>query len=251
LDGPRAEKAEKAAGLLKRYALAGLEKRYPAQLSGGQQQRVALARILAYEPEILLLDEPFSALDAHLKETLLIEMIDLLRAYEGDAVMVTHNRDEVYKLCRNLMVLDDGRVQALGDTRSMFRDPGSLAAARLTGCKNFSRAQKLSSGKVRAVDWGCEFTVDGPVSERLTHVGVRAHYFVPCAEKGAVNAIAVKVCEQVEGPFEWNVLFKNAEAAQESGKIWWKCAKTAGALEPPAYLCVAPGNVLLLESCKK
>ncbi|MGD9559299.1 MAG: sulfate/molybdate ABC transporter ATP-binding protein [Oscillospiraceae bacterium] len=247
LQGTRAEKAEKTAELLGRYGLGGFEKRYPAQLSGGQQQRVALARILAYEPEVLLLDEPFSALDAYLKEALQLEMIKLLKDYRGDAVMVTHNRDEVYKLCQSLMVLDDGQVQGMGGTHAMFQTPGNLVTARLTGCKNFSRATRLASGRVRADDWGCEFEVSGPFPENFSHIGVRAHYFRPCTAAGA-NAVAVRVCEAVESPFEWNVLFQNAAAPEAAGKIWWKYAKGDGMTEMPSHLCVAPEDVLLLAS---
>lgn len=247
MKGDKGEKAKRIAGLLGRYGLTGLEKRYPSQLSGGQQQRVALVRILAYEPEVLLLDEPFSALDAHLKEALQIEMMNLLEDYKGDAVMVTHNRDEAYKLCKNLVVLKGGTVQASGDTRDMFAKPGNVTAARLTGCKNFSRAEKLTDDKVRAVDWGCELTVEGPIPAGLTHVGVRAHYFVPGTNGAAVNAIPVRVNECIESPFEWNVLFQNAQAGPEVGKIWWKYAKGDEVKAIPEFLCVLPENVFLLE----
>lgn len=105
----RKKRAGTIASLVGRFRLEGLEKRYPGQLSGGQQQRVALARILAYEPEALLLDEPFSALDAHLKEKLQLELLELLRGYAGDAVMVTHSRDEAFRLCGRLLIMEHGR----------------------------------------------------------------------------------------------------------------------------------------------
>ena len=78
--------------MIKRFHLEGLEKRYPRQLSGGQQQRVALARILAYGPDVILLDEPFSAMDTFLKEQLRIELANLLKGFNGFSIMVTHNR---------------------------------------------------------------------------------------------------------------------------------------------------------------
>lgn len=246
LQGKKAQKMHEVAALIERYELDGLGKRYPAQLSGGQQQRVALARILAYQPEVLLLDEPFSALDAYLKEALQIEMMNLLKDYKGDAVMVTHNRDEVYKLCENLMVLDEGQVQALGGTRRMFEQPGNLVTARLTGCKNFSKARQTAPNRVQALDWGCELAVEGPIPKALTYVGVRAHYFNPCAGN-VQNAIPVQVHERVESPFEWNVLFKNAKAGQGTGDIWWKYAKEDNVEAMPQYLCVQPRDVLLLE----
>ena len=88
----------KVGEMIERFRLAGLEKRYPGQLSGGQQQRVALARILAYEPEVLLLDEPFSAMDTYLREGLRLELSKVLADYDGVSVMVTHDRDEALQL---------------------------------------------------------------------------------------------------------------------------------------------------------
>ena len=96
----------------------------PNELSGGQQQRVALARILASEPQMLLLDEPFSALDSFLKEQLLEDMIRQLSDYAGDVIMVSHSRDEIYQFCDRLLILDQGRVIVTGDTKDIFDQPG-------------------------------------------------------------------------------------------------------------------------------
>ena len=97
--GDKKQLKAKVADYIERYQLNGLEKRYPGQLSGGQQQRVALARILAYEPEALLLDEPFSAMDTYLREGLRLELSKVLADYDGVSVMVTHDRDEAFQLC--------------------------------------------------------------------------------------------------------------------------------------------------------
>ncbi len=102
------KKKAKVGEMIERFRLTGLEKRYPGQLSGGQQQRVALARILAYEPEVLLLDEPFSAMDTYLREGLRLELSKVLADYDGVSVMVTHDRDEAFQLCKNIMLLDRG-----------------------------------------------------------------------------------------------------------------------------------------------
>ena len=85
--------------------LEGLEKHRPAELSGGQAQRVALARMLVSRPRLLLLDEPFSALDSHLRDQLQPQFLSLLRSYGRQAVMVTHSRDEAYHLCSHLCVI--------------------------------------------------------------------------------------------------------------------------------------------------
>ena len=88
--------------MIRRFHLEGLEKRYPRQLSGGQQQRVALARILAYGPDVILLDEPFSAMDAFLKEQLRLELVRMLDDFDGFSILVTHDRDEVFQFCDDL-----------------------------------------------------------------------------------------------------------------------------------------------------
>ncbi|MBO7241735.1 MAG: ATP-binding cassette domain-containing protein, partial [Methanobrevibacter sp.] len=116
--------------IIKRYHLNGLEKRYPRQLSGGQQQRVALARILAYGPDVILLDEPFSAMDAYLKEQLRMELINSLKDFDGFSILVTHNRDEAFQFCDELIILDKGKIIVKGDTHEIFENPRKVQVAR-------------------------------------------------------------------------------------------------------------------------
>ncbi len=117
--------------------------RYPRELSGGQQQRVALARALASEPEILLLDEPFSALDTYLRDRLEKLLRTTLVDYSGITLFVTHNLEEAYRICPNLLVVEDGKIAAFNFKKQIFDRPPSRHVAQLTGCKNFSRAIAL------------------------------------------------------------------------------------------------------------
>ena len=110
---------EHAIHLLK---LEGLEDRRPARLSGGQAQRVALARMLVSRPKALLLDEPFSAIDSHLRDQLQVDLLALLADFPGDMVIVTHSRDEAYHMCGQIAVMDAGRVLAHGPTKQLFAD---------------------------------------------------------------------------------------------------------------------------------
>ncbi|MHC5727329.1 MAG: molybdate ABC transporter permease subunit, partial [Nostoc sp.] len=135
--------------------LQGLGDRYPHQLSGGQQQRVALARALASQPEALLLDEPFSALDTHLRSQLEQQMTETLADYKGVTLFVTHNMEEAYRICPNLLVLEHGRAIHYGSKHDIFEHPTTVSVAQLTGCKNFSRIVLQSSQQVEATDWGC------------------------------------------------------------------------------------------------
>ena len=126
----RAKRKETVARLVKAFYLEGSEGKYPRQLSGGQQQRTALARILAIEPEALLLDEPFSALDSYLKWQVELELAELLDIFPGPVLFVTHDRDEVHRLCGRVCVLDSGRAQEVRSVEELFSAPGS-AGVRL------------------------------------------------------------------------------------------------------------------------
>ena len=96
---------------------------------------MALARILLAKPRILMLDEPFSALDAFLKEKLQLELLELLSGYDKDILMVTHSRDEIYRFCEHMLIVEDGRQAGFGITKEIFKNPGTPAAAKLTGWK--------------------------------------------------------------------------------------------------------------------
>ncbi len=251
LCGLKAEKDPAArraacAEMLRAMRLEALAKRYPAQLSGGQQQRAALARILVGKPKILMLDEPFSALDSYLREEVEGEVGSLLANFGGTALLVTHNRDEAYRLCREMIVLNEGQVLRCGTTKEVFADPGSIAAARLTGCKNILPCTRLEDHKVLLEGWGVPLQLALPVPLGCTAVGIRAHDLAPCAP-GALNAIPVKAVSTSENPFDWNLI---CTAPQGTERLWWKVSKTslsAAAPEPPQYLCAAPESIMPLK----
>jgi ABC-type sulfate/molybdate transport systems ATPase subunit len=163
--------------------MAGLGDRYPHQLSGGQQQRAALARALATGPELLLLDEPFSALDTHLRSQMEQQLLETLTAYQGITLFVTHNLEEAYRLCENLLVMSGGRAIAAGAKHQIFEHPHTVQVAQLTGCKNFSRAVVTElcrsvvqgASSVTATDWGVTLQVLEAIPESLTNIGIRAH----------------------------------------------------------------------------
>jgi molybdate ABC transporter permease protein len=155
--------------------LEGLAHRYPHQLSGGQQQRVALARALASQPEAILLDEPLSALDTHLRHQIESQLILSLATYDGVTLFVTHNLEEAYRICENLMVLEGGRAVSPTPKHQVFEHPKTVSIARLTGCKNFSRAKISSTQSVEATDWGCTLQVSSAIPKNFSQIGIRAH----------------------------------------------------------------------------
>ena len=241
---PAARKAA-CGSALRAMRLEELAHRLPSELSGGQQQRAALARILAGRPRILMLDEPFSALDSYLREEVEGEVGSLLSNFDGTALLVTHDRDEAYRLCREMIVMDSGEVLRAGTTKEVFADPRRLTAARLTGCKNILPCVRVDEHHVRLTGWERELTVALPVPEGCCAVGIRAHDFAPEAVDGE-NRMPVQVGASSETPFDWNMI---CTAADDTGKLWWKVSKTTLSSPPPqapAYLRVAPENIMPL-----
>ena len=241
----KAARKARCAGMLRALRLEELASRRPAELSGGQQQRTALARILVGKPKILMLDEPFSALDSYLREEVEGEVGSLLAGFDGTALLVTHNRDEAYRLCRDMIVMDGGQVLRTGTTKEVFADPGSTAAARLTGCKNILPCTRVDAHSVRLA--GCESLLHlaAEVPEGCTAVGIRAHDFAPSAP-GAENALPVELLSASENPFDWNLIFQLPDGTT---RLWWKVSKTTlSVAEPdaPACLSAPPERIMAL-----
>ena len=234
-------------GKIELMQLQGLERRYPAQLSGGQQQRVALARILVSQPRLLMLDEPFSALDSHLREKLLVEMKELLRGYGGVSLAVTHSRDEAYDLCRTIALMENGSIHAHKPTKQLFADPGTVTGAMMTGCKNIAKAHRVDEFSVEVPDWGLRLRTARPVRENLCAVGVRAHYF---SANSSQNSFPVRILDMVEEPFEDIIRFRYRSQADGTPDLWWRIPKQYRpqdrAKNGDFSLGIAPANVLLL-----
>jgi molybdate transport system permease protein len=174
----KTERKQRVNQYIELMQLQGLEKRYPHELSGGQQQRVALARALAIAPEALLLDEPLSALDQYLRNQIEKLLIEVFSSYQGVTLFVTHNLEEAYRVCDNLLVLSQGKVIASGRKEDIFERPSTFTVAQLTECKNFSRAQRVDNQRIEALDWGCTLQVVEAIPNPLTYVGIRAHHLI-------------------------------------------------------------------------
>ena len=239
----RGEKERRLREMLRMMQLEGLEDRKPAQLSGGQQQRAALARILVNDPQILLLDEPFSALDGHLRDSLKVEMRDLLERFGREVLMVTHDRNEAYNMSREIAVMDNGRLLTIKPTKALFADPGSVQAAILTGCKNIVEARRVDEHTVEIPEWGVRMETKDTVKEGLCAIGVRAHYFNPNA---AQNRFPVRFIEEMEEPFETILHFRYENQRDGSPAVWWRLPKEKRPRDFPAQLGVAAANILLL-----
>ncbi|MFD8080420.1 ABC transporter ATP-binding protein [Kitasatospora sp. NPDC059722] len=143
---PRAERRSRVAELLDLIGLAGLGDRRPHQLSGGQQQRVALARALAPRPQLLLLDEPFAALDAALRAELRREVASTLRKAGTTAILVTHDQDEALAFADTIAVLREGRIAQAGTPDVLYHRPADAAVARVLGEANLVPATRTPFG---------------------------------------------------------------------------------------------------------
>ena len=221
------ERFEKVNEMIRIFQLNGLEKKYPSELSGGQQQRVALARAIIYKPDILMLDEPFSALDSYLKEKLQTELLELLKFYDKEVLMVTHSRDEVYKFCENIVIIEKGNSILFGNTKDIFKDPKIKQVAILTGCKNISRCKVISKNEFYALDWDITLKLKREVSKNINYIGIRAHNFEIAKNYTESNTIECEIDKIVEGVFEYNILFnnKNSNKVGKDNTILYKVKK--------------------------
>jgi len=138
--------AERTAEMLERVKMSTYASRYPNELSGGQQQRVALARALAVSPRIVLLDEPFSALDKALRLDMQIEVKGLLRAAGVTSILVTHDQEEALSMADRIVVLNQGRVEQEGSPSDLYDRPRSLFVNRFIGHTNLIPASVASAG---------------------------------------------------------------------------------------------------------
>lgn len=159
----RAEATQRVSRLLDAINIPGLGNRYPRQLSSGQQQRVALARALAPEPELLLLDEPFSALDTVRKERLELELAALQRSYKGNMLLVTHDLAQGYKLGSRMAIFDSGSIVQFDHKNKVIALPANRTAARLVGFRNLYKGFISEIGEgyalVKVADLGQDLKV--------------------------------------------------------------------------------------------
>jgi len=142
---PRSEIASRVAEAIELVGLPNLEKRYPRQLSGGQQQRVALARALVIRPEVLLLDEPLSNLDAKLRAEMRFELKRIQRETNVTSIFVTHDQEEALTLSDQIVVMNQGNVAAAGTPKTIWENPASAFVADFLGVENLLPARQIAA----------------------------------------------------------------------------------------------------------
>ncbi len=221
---PRRERSRRAGEVLERLGLAGLERRYPGELSGGQQQRVALGRALAMDPELLLLDEPLSALDAPLRRQLREELGRILREWGKATVLVTHDLAEAYQLADRVVVYEAGRVLQTAPKSELLWQPTSERVARLTGVRNLLRGTVVkASPEIIQFLWRGQTleAVNSPSHLYLPPPGASLAFFVrpeyvrlirkdrPGPDPGHhMNLMAGEVVGEVDQGTTWTLFFR-------------------------------------------
>lgn len=217
---------------------------------GTRQQRAALARILASDAKILLLDEPFSALDHYLKWKLELELREVLRAYDSAALLVSHDRGEVYRMASRAAVIDRGQMQAVHTRDELFENPSTLAATLLTGCKNVSKAERLDAHHIRAEDWQLTLNVTDGEPQCVAYAGLRAHFleYREGAENPQNNIFSMEVTDVIEDTFSYLVMIRRA--GHEAASIRWELPKEEWrAIEAPRLsVYFPPEKIMLMES---
>src|SRR5690606_35183862 len=151
---------ERVAKILERVQLGPLTHRLPKQLSGGQQQRVALARALVINPDVLLLDEPLSALDAKLRHEVRLQIRQLQQSLGLTTIFVTHDQEEALSLADRLVVMSNGRVEQIGTPSELYEQPATPFVADFIGKSNFFKGRL--DGQVFTSDFGASLRVAKP-----------------------------------------------------------------------------------------
>lgn len=243
------EKEKKVRDMIDRFSLQGLEKKLPGQLSGGQQQRTALARIMIYEPDMILLDEPFSALDSYLKEQTQRECLELLQDYPGTVILVSHSRDEIYRFSEEVLVMDGGKAVIQKKVKELFEHPQKVAAAKLTGCKNIEEIVWKDGKHLYVPGWDMVIPAGmGNVGDAQA-IGIRAHEFTTeRTESDGELVFPVYKPEVKEDLFEYHVQFFTSERAKTP--VVWKVSKKlwdVGEKGVPKWLHLKREHILFLE----
>jgi molybdate transport system permease protein len=249
----RMERQARVQRQLERMHIAELASRYPAEISGGQRQRVAIARCMAIEPDALLFDEPFAALDPHLRRQMEEQLRETLSDYNGAVIFVTHDMEEAFRFCTDLLVLDSGRVIASGPKHQLFERPQTVVAARLTGCKNIVPARRVANDRIAVNVWDCELQIDIQVPDALTHVGFRSHQVVFQPAGQTQNVFPCWLVGVSEAPHEMTLYLRLHEAplagdpphlqADVPKDIW----RTLSLQSQPWQVKLDPARLLLLE----
>jgi spermidine/putrescine transport system ATP-binding protein len=222
---PKSEAVVKARATLDLVQLVGFDGRKPHQLSGGQRQRVALARALANEPEILLLDEPMSALDAKLRQQVQVELRQIQQRLEKTFIMVTHDQQEALTVSDRLAVMQVGQIAQYGRVREVYENPRTRFVADFLQTENFVQAVRTGTSGVRT-EWG-EVVLSKPVPWNEGWLTVRPERLQLCdGQEGATFSSTLKA-RLYKGCYQrlllengWVMEVEDTHPVREGDRVW-------------------------------
>ncbi|HAH62738.1 MAG TPA: ABC transporter [Treponema sp.] len=246
---PAAQRKEKTTAVLSRFGIAEFAGRKCTELSGGQQQRAALARIMVNNPEIIMLDEPFSALDSFVKQQTETNLINMMEGFNRTVLFVSHDRDEIYRICDNIAVISDGTICRKGTCRDVFVDPQTVAAARLTGCKNIAGYKRTGQRSIFVADWNIEMQTAADVPYEKGYVGIRAHYMHKSDCTDLINCYVFTVKQRLKSPFSISAYISSPGSPVP---IDWEIAVNNGTITSDTpfnaeeKICIPPESIMFL-----
>lgn len=246
----------RASAALDMVQLAGLADRFPHQLSGGQQQRVALARALVMQPEVLLLDEPFGALDQRLRQQMQQELKALQRRLELAFVFVTHDQEEALSLSHRIALLHEGRLDQIGPPDQIYNRPATRFAAEFMGIANIFPLSDIggeAGGRLCKLDTGETFLVRSAVNDNQARFlairpeNIRVSLTSPPDGNGS-NVIRGRICQAryLGASVLWNVEVNNVIWAV-SEVVNGSTGMGSVSVEDDVYLSWDPGNGVLVS----
>lgn len=240
--------------IIDRIQLNGYEKNYPSQLSGGQQQRVALARTLITKPDLLLLDEPFSALDSHVKHILKKELLNIIKSnYQGIVLLVTHDVEEAYSLSDRILVFEKGQTIQIGKKEDVIQKPSNLDVARLTGCKNFFEVEIIGDEKeqfiLKSKDVILRANKIRQINCKNMIAGVRAHDLkISSKPFNEINTFECEVIDKTEGIFSISVIVNCQGIALQVAVSKYDYPHLSECKCKKLFINIPPEKIFLVES---
>lgn len=224
--------------------LDGMERKRPHELSGGQQQRVALARILVNEPDVVLLDEPFSALDSHLRFNLEQKVRNVIKDFGKTVLLVSHDRDEVFRLSDSIAIIHDGRIETIGEKKGVFRAPYTRTGAILTAVKTLRPSRNWASGAC----WPWTGAWSWIWMKMWATLRLSAYGCMDICETGGNNVFSCDIIKEIENPFSYTVMLRK-RGAEDADCVGWELDKELWRKlrTDPVTICLPPQSILLLK----